>query len=230
MNKIIKSSLWVSLLLAAANAVAGSAAPAQVSKTGEASDSGAAGSSSGVAWPSPRFEAGTGAAANCITDKLTGLMWPKNGIIGFSDGSNFDTAVATPGLDNTDPTKNKIKWVNSSSTAVIFTAIANLNTETLCGYSDWRLPNKVELKSLVNYGAANTANWLMYGTGDANNPVCDGACFSNVRANSYWSSTTYAPNANTNNSVWVVDMSLGYVYFAGKTNATSYVWPVRGGQ
>lgn len=226
MNKIIKSSLWVSLLLAAANAVAGSAAPAQVSKTGEASG-GAAGSSSGVAWPSPRFEAGTGAAANCITDKLTGLMWPKNGIIGFSDGLNFDTAVATPDLNNTDPTKNKIKWVNSSNTAVIFTAIANLNTKTLCGYSDWRLPNKVELKSLVNYGAANPANWLMYGSGTVGAPACDGACFSNVQAYYYWSSTTYASDTG---GAWVVNMSDGYVDYFAKSNVNFFVWPVRGGQ
>ncbi len=33
----------------------------------------------GVAWPNPRFVSGTGAAADCMTDKLTGLMWPKNG-------------------------------------------------------------------------------------------------------------------------------------------------------
>ena len=225
MNKIIKSSLWVSLLLAAANAVAGSAAPAQVPKTGETN--GAAGSSSGVAWPSPRFEAGTGAAANCITDKLTGLMWPKNGIIGFSDGSNFDTAVATPDLNNTDPTKNKIKWVNSSNTAVIFTAIANLNTETLCGYSDWRLPNKVELKSLVNYGAANPASWLMYGSGIVGEPTCDGACFTNVQASPYWSSTIYAPYTN---GAQLVSMGNGAVSNDGKGSTNYYVWPVRGGQ
>jgi hypothetical protein len=29
----------------------------------------------GVAWPNPRFAAGTGATAGCVTDNLTGLMW-----------------------------------------------------------------------------------------------------------------------------------------------------------
>ena len=33
----------------------------------------------GVAWPNPRFTAGTGAETECIADELTGLMWPKDG-------------------------------------------------------------------------------------------------------------------------------------------------------
>jgi hypothetical protein len=33
----------------------------------------------GVAWPSPRFVAGTETEADCTIDNLTGLMWPKNG-------------------------------------------------------------------------------------------------------------------------------------------------------
>src|SRR3989304_7183632 len=33
---------------------------------------------SGVPWPSPRFTVGTGTEADCVIDKLTGLMWTKN--------------------------------------------------------------------------------------------------------------------------------------------------------
>ncbi|MBP9742348.1 MAG: DUF1566 domain-containing protein, partial [Burkholderiales bacterium] len=32
----------------------------------------------GESWPNPRFVAGSGAASDCITDNLTGLMWKKN--------------------------------------------------------------------------------------------------------------------------------------------------------
>lgn len=32
----------------------------------------------GVPWPSPRFTAGTGTEADCITDNLTGLMWVRS--------------------------------------------------------------------------------------------------------------------------------------------------------
>lgn len=31
----------------------------------------------GMAWPTPRFVVGTGAEADCVTDKLTGLMWVR---------------------------------------------------------------------------------------------------------------------------------------------------------
>lgn len=222
MNKISKLSGLLSLILVATSAVA--IAPAQVPATGEVG--GAAGATKGVAWPSPRFVAGSGATADCITDKLTGLMWPKNGIIGFSNGIAPYTPLATPELNNIDPTHNKVVWSSSGSANEVFTAIANLNTEALCGYSDWRLPNKVELKSLVNYGAVNTASWLMYGTGSSGAPACDGVCFANVQANRYWSSST---NASLTYLAWVLLFDYGIVSALNKT-LNNYVWPVRGGQ
>jgi hypothetical protein len=33
----------------------------------------------GIAWPSPRFVSGAGTESGCMQDKLTGLMWPKDG-------------------------------------------------------------------------------------------------------------------------------------------------------
>ena len=78
----------------------------------------------GVAWPSPRFLNGTGAQESCVIDKLTGLMWPKD-----------ITQV---------PTHKTTTWESA------LTAAHNLN---YCGYTDWRLPNVNEIRSLINYGA-----------------------------------------------------------------------------
>lgn len=39
-----------------------------------------------------------------------------------------------------------------------FDLAANLE---LCGFSDWRIPNRKELLSLVNYGANNNGIWLL---------------------------------------------------------------------
>ena len=101
---------------------------------------------------------------------------------------------------------------------------------TKCGYGDWRLPNKVEIKSLVNYGAATTsADWLMYGSGSSGFPVCNGTCFGNVPAGSYWSSSTYALLPSY---AWEVNFGGaggGSVNGFLKTD-NRYVWPVRGGQ
>ena len=52
-----------------------------VAKTGQtvsyqAGDNGAY--TNGVAWPTPRFTVGTGLAADCVTDNLTGLVWARN--------------------------------------------------------------------------------------------------------------------------------------------------------
>lgn len=218
MNKIIKISAVLSLLMVAASAVA--VAPAQVPATGETG--GALGSDKGVAWPSPRFVPGSSSAtADCITDKLTGLMWPKNGIIGF-EATDGGGPIAQPDYANSTPNLNHLTWTQA------LTAVGNMNTATtkLCGYDDWRLPNKVELKSLVNYGAVSPANWLMYGRGNSGVPVCDGACFANVQANYYWSSST---NASDSNYAWRVNFNGGNVG-AGRKTGTYYVWPVRGGQ
>ena len=66
----------------------------------------------GVVWPIPRFVAGTGAELDCITDKLTGLMWAKN--------ANMPAASMT--------------WQQALD------YIAAMNSSAgLCGYHDWKL-------------------------------------------------------------------------------------------
>ena len=219
MKRVIKISVGLSLLMTSASIFA--VAPAQVPVTGGVAEGLVSGATKGVAWPSPRFVAGTGATADCITDKLTGLMWPKNGIIGF-EATDGGGPIAQPDYANTTTTLNQINWTNA------LTAVGNLNTAPikLCGYSDWRLPNKVELKSLVNYGAANPANWLMYGSGNSGTPACDGACFANVQANFYMSSSSYASNTT---GEWVVAFTNGLVSAVAKSSNYS-AWPVRGGQ
>ena len=170
----------------------------------------------GVAWPSPRFEVGTqsdGSACptgqEVITDKLTGLMWPKNGIIGFESTDGSDP-IAQPDYANTTADLNQIQWDQA------LTAVSNMNTATtkLCGYSDWRLPNALELETLINQSESNPSTWL--------NNVSQG--FVNVQSDNYWSSSTYA-NLTTN--AWVVFFFTGSVNANSKTN-NDYVLPVRG--
>ncbi|KJU82724.1 secreted protein containing DUF1566 [Candidatus Magnetobacterium bavaricum] len=124
------------------------------------------------------------ASANTVTDNLTGLMWTK-------DANLAGTVTWQGALDY----------------------VASMNSQTgTYGYTDWRLPNKNELSSLIDHGASAPA--LQY-----SHP------FVNVQSDSYWSSTTHY---NTP-SAWLVSMGDGYVYGSGKSS-NHYVWPVRAGQ
>lgn len=147
---------------------------------------------SGVAWPSPRFtnpDGSTPVSGNVVLDQLTGLMWTTNG---NRPGTSF---LWTQALD--------------------YVASMNSGPGTY-GYTDWRLPNIVELESLVNDQQSNVATWL------------NTQGFTNVQPNYYWSSTTYG---SFTADAWVVFMWTGARYYFDKSNfATLYVWPVRAGQ
>ena len=109
-----------------------------------------------------------------------------------------------------------LMWVRTpdSVTRTWANALTYANGLTICGYDDWHLPNRKELRSLINYGQANTATWL------------NTQGFSNVQAGSYWSSSTYAYDTTY---AWNVYMDYGYVVGDFKT-VSYYVWPVRAGQ
>ncbi|MCM2357274.1 MAG: DUF1566 domain-containing protein [Geobacteraceae bacterium] len=90
-----------------------------------------------------------------------------------------------------------------------------LNSEQYLGYSDWRLPNRKELRSLVDISRYNPA-------------LPAGHPFTNVQASFYWSSSTFASSTDY---AWVVNLRDGSVlnyYKYGYGNY--YVWPVRAGQ
>ncbi|ENM5742683.1 DUF1566 domain-containing protein [Vibrio metoecus] len=126
-----------------------------------------------------------------VTHHTTGLIWQR-----CSLGQSWD------GTDCT-------------GTATTFTweqALAAAAQHSLGGFSDWRLPNKNELASIVEYRC--------YG------PAINSQPFPNTPSSWYWSSS---PDADDSSYAWVVGFFHGDVYDYDKDNY-SYVRLVRSGQ
>ena len=112
-----------------------------------------------------------------VVDNRTGLQWQDD----YSDnGGDIKSA----------------KWTD---------AITYCEDLTLGGHSDWRLPNKKELLSIVDY--------------EKHDPSID-TVFTHTNSNVYWSSTTYAGRAD---SARIVDFYFGGTGYDNK----SIGYPVR---
>jgi hypothetical protein len=86
-----------------------------------------------------------------------------------------------------------------------------VNTKTLCGYSDWRVPSVEHLKTLIN------TNYY---------PTINPSYFPNTVTYYYWSAS---PVANSSSSAWIVFFYYGYDDWDGKSDG-DFVRLVRAGQ
>lgn len=129
-----------------------------------------------------------------VSDTLTDLVWTKDG--------------NTPGPSTCVPTTQK-NWQEALN------YVACLNNNSYLGKTDWRLPNRKEIMSLINWNEAVSATWL-------NNQG-----FSGVQSWYYWTSSSYAENPS---KMWIAYLGTGLVFDVNKTDDYGYVWPVRSGQ
>lgn len=152
----------------------------------------------GVAAPTPRF---TDNGNGTVTDRLTGLIWLKNG-----NCTEFYSGDPNAGT-------NARPW------AAAVTSAHQLRSG-YCGLTDgstvgsWRLPNRKELASLIDLGQYNPAL----------PPDCP--LEATTVASSYWSATTYALYPG---NAWLVYFYNGDDNVHDKSN-DYYVRAVRGGQ
>ncbi|MHB1351039.1 MAG: Lcl domain-containing protein [Desulfobulbaceae bacterium] len=150
----------------------------------------------GMPWPQPRF---TDNADGTLTDNLTGLVW-------LQDARCPSYQYWTDALT----------WANT-----LASGLCGLSDGSVAG--DWRLPNILELESLVNV--------------DHNNESCGGSpCatpmawlaaqgFTNTGGGAYTSSTTSTQNPDY---AWVIGMSDSGELGNGDKSSTYNVLAVRG--
>jgi len=101
-----------------------------------------------------------------VTDEVTGLMWEKlsadGGIHDSSNGYSIADAVAVK--------------------------IATLNAEQFAGHDDWRLPNRNELATIVNFGTVSPATYSQFNNECA--PGCAVTECSCTQNSTHWTSTS----------------------------------------
>ena len=143
-------------------------------------------------------------------DLMPGIAWPSPRFIrGTGNESNCIIDRLTGLMWVRNPLDVALDWL---------TAVDTAGSSTICGHSDWRLPNVIEMHSLVNYDVADSAAWLnAQGFGD-----------NILNHEMHWTSTTFSPDPAT---AWIVnlDVSNGNSAPAGVfgKSALNYILPVR---
>lgn len=122
-------------------------------------------------------------AGKLVRDHLTGLHW----------------------LKNANPAEFPVTWQEALD------YISRMNREGTAGRTDWRLPNRRELRSLLDFGARKPAL-------PVNHP------FENVFLGWYWTSTTAAIHPGY---AWYVHMEGARMFF-GRKDQYYLFWPVCG--
>ncbi|NVN93256.1 MAG: DUF2012 domain-containing protein [Desulfuromonadales bacterium] len=127
----------------------------------------------------------------------TGVAWPATRFTSDASGQ-----CLTDGLTGLTWVRYPLPTLRSWQGALEYA-----NHLNLCGASDWRLPNRQELRSLVDYGATSPADSL------------NAIAFGGIRSREYWSSTSYAPGTG---NAWHLNLGNGYEYTVpGKTGNLS---------
>lgn len=158
----------------------------------------------------------------CVQDNVTGLVWEvkttDGGLHDKNDRYNwYNTNSATNGgadgdVDDDGAICSGYNSSNSSSFCNTQAFTARVNTQSLCGQTDWRVPDINELHSIAHHGKVNLS--------------IDENYFPNTASSIFWASSPYASDSRF---VWIFGFSSGVASFSNH-RAEFHVRLVRGGQ
>ena len=129
---------------------------------------------------------------SCVLDNVTGLIWEvKTDDGGLQDKDNtytwYNPDDSTNGGDAGAEDGGSCPDTGNCDTQKY---VVSVNRQGLCGASDWQMPNKGQLRSIVDYGNYS--------------PAIDENYFPNTVSNWYWSSSPYA---SVNSRAWRIDFN-----------------------
>lgn len=159
----------------------------------------------------------TGTRWDCVRDNTTGLIWeakrndPAHMRHYLHHFTWFDSKASTNGGWAGQPAGGSCTGLTDTgrcNTEAYRDAINRLQPgQALCGFRDWRIPTREELRNLAHTGASSA-------------PAIDTAHFPNTYTGYHWSSS---PDASDPGSAWGISYTLGDDFFDTKNAA----YPVR---
>ena len=151
---------------------------------------------------------------NCVKDNVTGLIWEvKTDDNGLHD-KNWRYSWYEPDNSKNGGDAGTQNGGACGSTSACDTDgyVKAVNAAGWCGYKDWRMPDRAELRSIVDYSR--------------DKPAINTRYFPNTVSSRVWSSS---PVADGSNSAWFVLFYYGFDSWNYKSNHY-YVRLVRSGQ
>ncbi len=128
-------------------------------------------------------------------------------------GDELQSVFQDNGDGTVTDTTTGLMWQQASGGLMNWeSAIQYCEDLNFAGYSDWRLPNRKELRTLVDYTAYE--------------PSIDANYFHDTHLSYYWSGTT---NFDDTDSAWLINFALGNDNDYSKLYTSAYVHAVRAG-